>query len=410
MNKKIIEKKYRPDPLQTIQKLIRERYFNAKAIFWAGSISKGSGNCASDLDLIIVYEQLANAYREAFIYDEWPIDAFIHDPETLDFFLEESRTISGIPGSISMILEGIEMIPSTIFSQKIKTMAKEIFEAGPIIWDKNQIDKERFLITDILDDIIYPISRDEQIASAAHLFEPLIQFYFRAQNKWCASGKSLMRYLKKYNPDIALEFTESFQNVFQNGNSDKLESFVKKKILEPYGGLLWNGFISNAPKEFKITQPIILPIVNNSDYDFNHQCYLTEGVNEKVENIILKNLKSYNESITGHYDRNHFSIHVKLNSLIIAGTIGDILGDLCIININWVDKNWVDKKFRNKKLGTKIFYEVEKYAKSKGYNMIKLNTTEFQAPVFYEKLGFNKVAIIPNCFIGSNVYVMKKSI
>ena len=79
-------------PRFTLEKLMKERYQNALAIFWAGSVSNEQGTDGSDLDLVIVYEKLPNAYREAFIYDGWPIDAFIHDLDTLRYFFEESRT------------------------------------------------------------------------------------------------------------------------------------------------------------------------------------------------------------------------------------------------------------------------------------------------------------------------------
>ena len=248
----------RNDPLPTIQKLIKERYMQAKAIFWAGSVSVNQGTSASDLDLIIVFEEVAHAYREAFIYDGWPIDAFIHDLETLRYFFEESRAGNGISGLSNMILNGREVTNPSVFSENVKTLAQEFLNAGPAIWDQEQINKERFLITDVLDDIKYPVGRDEQIASAAWLLEALGQFYFRSQNKWCASGKSIIRYLKSDNPDLALEFTQAFEGLFQTGDSAALE-LLAKKILEPYGGLFWNGFRSDAPKESRITESGILP-------------------------------------------------------------------------------------------------------------------------------------------------------
>ena len=79
-------KKLLPDPLKTIQKLIQEKYKEAKAIFWAGSVSQNQGTDSSDLDLVIVFESLTHAYREACVYDGWPIDAFIHDLNTLRYF------------------------------------------------------------------------------------------------------------------------------------------------------------------------------------------------------------------------------------------------------------------------------------------------------------------------------------
>ena len=248
----------RNEPLPTIQKLIKERYVQAKAIFWAGSVSEGRGTNASDLDLVIVFEKVANAYREAFVYDGWPIDAFIHDLDTLRYFFEESRTGNGISGLCYMILNGREVTNPGVFSENVKTLAQEFLNAGPAIWDQEQINKERFLITDVLDDIKYPTGRDEQIASAAWLLEALGQFYFRSQNKWCASGKSIISYLHNDNPDLASEFTKSFESLFQTGSSVLLELLVKK-TLEPYGGLFWNGFRSDAPKESRITEAGILP-------------------------------------------------------------------------------------------------------------------------------------------------------
>ena len=246
------------DPLATIQKLIKERYEDAKAIFWAGSVSVNQGTSASDLDLVIVFEKIAHAYREAFFYDGWPIDAFVHDLNTLRYFFEESRTGNGISGLCYMILNGREVTNPSAFSENVKKLAQEVLNAGPATWEQEQIDKERFLITDVLDDIKYPAGRDEQIASAAWLLEALGQFYFRSQHKWCASGKSIIRYLKIDNPDLALEFTQAFEGVFQTGYSAALELLVKK-ILKPYGGLFWNGFRSDAPKESKITEAGILP-------------------------------------------------------------------------------------------------------------------------------------------------------
>ncbi|SPM44703.1 Uncharacterised protein [Orientia tsutsugamushi] len=248
----------RNDPLPTIQKLIKERYVQAKAIFWAGSVSEGRGTSASDLDFVIVFEEVAHAYREAFIYDGWPIDAFIHDLDTLRYFFEESRTGNGISSLCYMILNGREITNPGVFSENVKTLAQEVLNAGPAIWDQEQINKERFLITDVLDDIKYPAGRDEQIASAACLLEALGQFYFRSQNKWCASGKSIIRYLKSHNPDLALEFTQALESLFQAGHPAALELLVKK-ILDPYGGLFWNGFRSDAPKESRINEASILP-------------------------------------------------------------------------------------------------------------------------------------------------------
>ncbi len=233
-------------PLVTLKKLIKERYQDALAVFWAGSVSNNQETLASDLDLVIIYQQLPNAYRKAFMYDDWPIDSFVNDKDTLRFFFEESRTGSGISGLIHMILHGQEITPTSTFSASIKALAQQFMENGPAPWGKNEIDNARFLITDTLEDIQHPKSRAEQLASTSRLYEALSQFYFRSQNKWCANGKSITRYLEEDNPKFSKEFSRCFEKVFSASKTADLKKLTQK-ILKPYGGLLWNGFKSVAP-------------------------------------------------------------------------------------------------------------------------------------------------------------------
>lgn len=235
---------------EIILKLKNERYPNAKAIFWAGSTANNQATPSSDIDLVIVFEELDHAHREAFIYEKTPIDAFIHDPKTLSYFFENIEAKDGRPALIKMILNGSEVLGVDNFSIAIKELAQKAFNEGPRTLSKEEVDKERFLITDILDDIKHPRNKDEQITSAIHLFEPLIQFYFRSQGKWAASGKSLIRLFKDDNPILASRYTQGFNELFQSGKIDGLKSVVKE-ILNPFGGLLWDGFRLDAPKEWK---------------------------------------------------------------------------------------------------------------------------------------------------------------
>lgn len=237
--------------MRSIKQLINERYHEAKAVFWGGSVSQKIGTKHSDLDLVIIFENRPHAYREAFFYDNWPIDAFIHDLQTLKYFCKEIEAVDGRPALINMILNGQEVLNQDNIGNKAKDIARSAFNEGPNVWNKEIIDKERFLITDIFQDIQFSKNIDEQRISAVHLFEPLLQFYFRAQNKWAASGKSLMRLLQQNNPELALELNNSFDVLFKTGQATELE-LVITRILQPYGGFLWNGFKSNAPIHWKL--------------------------------------------------------------------------------------------------------------------------------------------------------------
>ena len=51
----------------------------------------------------------------------------------------------------------------------------------------------------------------------------------------------------------------------------------------------------------------------------------------------------------------------------------------------------VNKEYRGHQIGTKLMNYVESYAKERGYKILTVGTTEFQARPFYEKLGYKVV-------------------
>ena len=52
--------------IKTTNEIRAAKFPNAKVIFLAGSIVRGVGTPDSDLDLVVVFEHLPNAYRESF--------------------------------------------------------------------------------------------------------------------------------------------------------------------------------------------------------------------------------------------------------------------------------------------------------------------------------------------------------
>ena len=101
----------RIEPPEAARRILRERYGGAVVLFLAGSVVRGEGTPGSDLDLVVLYERLPNAYRESLVYEGWPVEAFVHDPETLRrFFQTDSR--EGIPSILYMVVEGVEL-PAT---------------------------------------------------------------------------------------------------------------------------------------------------------------------------------------------------------------------------------------------------------------------------------------------------------
>jgi predicted nucleotidyltransferase len=140
------------------------RFDGANAVFAAGSIVRGEGTATSDLDLVVVYPRLECAYRESFIFDGFPVEAFVHDAETLEYFFLELDRPSGIPALPQMIVEGVEIPASTEVSQALKQRAVAIIAMGPPPLDSPTEQRMRYFVSDSLDDLRAPRSRDELMA------------------------------------------------------------------------------------------------------------------------------------------------------------------------------------------------------------------------------------------------------
>ena len=52
------------DPREVALDLWKAKYPRAKVIFLAGSVMRGEGTEFSDLDLVVVFDELENAWRE----------------------------------------------------------------------------------------------------------------------------------------------------------------------------------------------------------------------------------------------------------------------------------------------------------------------------------------------------------
>jgi hypothetical protein len=107
----------------------------------------------SDLDLVVIYDQLACAYRESFRFDRYPVEAFVHDPETLEYFFFEVDRPSGVPALPQMVVEGIEIPAPNEISRALKQQAASLIAMGPPVLNADSERKWRYAVTDLLDDL-----------------------------------------------------------------------------------------------------------------------------------------------------------------------------------------------------------------------------------------------------------------
>jgi len=232
-------------PTEAARGVWRERYAGARVLFLAGSVMRGEATPASDLDVVVVYESLPNAYREAFVHAGWPVEAFVHDPETLEHFfgLDLRR---GLPAMLSMVCEGVEIPEAGEFSGRLKRRARKLYEAGPPPWDEAELTLMRFRLSDWVDDMRFPRSPEELLATGAYLYQDAADFYFRTRGLWGAHSKTIPRRLRQTDLAFAERFLDAFDALFAGKRNEPVIALVEE-LLAPFGGLLFDGFKRDAP-------------------------------------------------------------------------------------------------------------------------------------------------------------------
>ncbi|HZF39458.1 MAG TPA: nucleotidyltransferase domain-containing protein [Blastocatellia bacterium] len=233
------------DLIKITKQILDDRYPGADVIFLTGSLLRGEGTPYSDLDLVVIFEQLPHAWRESFNFQGYPVEAFVHDPETFNYFISELGRPSGLAAMAHMVAEGVEVPCPSEISRSVKRIAADLIAAGPPKLSDEDERKLRYTITNLIDDIRQPRSREELVASGAELYGALANYYFRANGLWSAVNKSIPRRLGKTDPELYSRFREGFEELFAGGHSDKVITLAEE-ILKQRGGFLFDGYKHEA--------------------------------------------------------------------------------------------------------------------------------------------------------------------
>lgn len=117
-----------------------------------------------------------------------------------------------------------------------------------------------------------------------------------------------------------------------------------------------------------------------TDFKIDHIDVLEDGLDEKIHQGHITDEVS--NGVICNYKKFYFAIHDKNNTVIGALAAYTAYSEI------YIDDIWVHPHYRKNGLGRKLLAHLEHTFKDKGYNNINLVTSQFQAPEFYKKCGF----------------------
>ena len=179
------------------------------------------------------------------------METFVHDPETLGHYFEVDRK-RGHPPIVRMVIEGVEVPEASEFSAELKRRAREVYEAGPERWDEDELRLRRYRLTDWVDDIRQPRAAEELVATGAYLYQDVAEFFLLSRGLWAAHSKTIPRRLREVDAGFAERFRLAFEALFVEQRQAAAIALVEE-VLEPHGGLLFDGFRRDSRPEDRKT-------------------------------------------------------------------------------------------------------------------------------------------------------------
>ena len=118
--------------------------------------------------------------------------------------------------------------------------------------------------------------------------------------------------------------------------------------------------------------------------------YCNESECQELETFLVERIYEFNAHATGYYDGRLIGGRLRGESgEVIAAFNGHTWGGCCV-----VAHLWVHESQRDRGLGRALVQAAEAEAIRRGCQQVVVATHSFQAPAFYERLGYEKQAVI----------------
>jgi GNAT superfamily N-acetyltransferase len=108
-----------------------------------------------------------------------------------------------------------------------------------------------------------------------------------------------------------------------------------------------------------------------------------DNVHGPARREIVKGLRAYNVSVAGKIDHRPLTVTLRERREIVGGLVGETFFGWLFVALLWIAD-----EHRGKGFGKSLIETAEEEARRRGARNAYLDTFSFQAPGFYEKLGY----------------------
>ena len=127
---------------------------------------------------------------------------------------------------------------------------------------------------------------------------------------------------------------------------------------------------------------------------------------EGLRKVVADHLDTYNVAVTGFHEYSPVNLFLRdAGDEVVGGLLGSIWGGVLYVRILWVSET-----LRWRGFGRRLMEMGERRAMERGCRHVFLDTFSFQAPDFYEKVGYQTYAKAEDWPVGHAHHFLRKDL
>jgi hypothetical protein len=215
------------DPVRDARDLVAERFPGAVWAMLTGSVLTSARTAGSDLDIVVLRAEEPGG-RESLRFRGWPVELFVHTPDRLAAFLA-NELAARKPSTHRMLARGVPLVGDP---GDLPARCAQVLADGPPPLTPAERDRQRYLLTDLLDDLRHVTDPGERVVLTATLWTETARAALGFAGWWVSGGKWLLRELRETDPGFADRWLAARDD----------PAPLAAEVLDRAGGPLFDGY------------------------------------------------------------------------------------------------------------------------------------------------------------------------
>ncbi|MGW2864586.1 nucleotidyltransferase domain-containing protein [Streptomyces sp. NPDC001205] len=227
------------DPILTARELVTDRFPSARAAFLAGSVLTSRRTPTSDLDIVVLLDGPPAPSRENLVYRGWPVELFVQTEADWRSFADQETAKRSSP-LLAMCADGMLLVDTDGLGAALQDEARQRLAAGPPPLTDRERDYQRYILSDLLDDLRGCTDPAERTYLVTHLLQRASELVLLVGGHWLGSGKWLSRRLAAADPEVHRALSATVPQAIAGDVTGFVA--VVAEVLDLAGGPLWDGY------------------------------------------------------------------------------------------------------------------------------------------------------------------------